>query len=120
MLDEDRSGFRLNLLEWSESYAGCFLLSREHTAFVNERTVSRRPKASIRSEVVTLCMLRGLRDFHSLRTKDLGQIDRGMDLELHFSPVLDHGADVVMIFRLEHDHVGRVTAERSVETNSLQ
>jgi hypothetical protein len=61
-----------------------------------------------------------LRDFHPLGTKDLRHSTPEMYLELHFSPVLDHRPYIVVILRLEHDHVGRVTAERPEETDGFQ
>src|SRR5258708_38217487 len=62
----------------------------------------------------------GLGDFHALGTKDLCEVYGRMDLELDLTPVVDHRSDVVVILRLEHDHVGSVAAERTEETHGFQ
>src|SRR5208337_3599143 len=57
---------------------------------------------------------------HALSVEDLRQIDRGMDFERDVAPVLDHGADVVVTRRLEHEYVRIIAAQHSVKADGLE
>src|ERR1700756_2906240 len=59
-------------------------------------------------------------DLHALRTKDLGQVDGGMYLELDLTPVLDHRSDVVVIRCFKHHDIRSVAPKSAIKANRFQ
>jgi hypothetical protein len=47
-------------------------------------------------------VLTALFDVHPLSPKHLGKIERRVDIKIHLFPVIEHFADIIMIFGFKH------------------